>query len=337
MIQLISKTSFSYRHSVRIQWSKPQGSYTPPSCNSVIISSKSSSRLKLEMSTIACSEASQSEAYICTVALFLVFFGSPKEEKAHLRLPSVWRDLWGDMVLQNKASTDASDREVIKSIRGLIEKTPGEFDRHAEADTKLIKGKIDGESRVVTTTTKDESPPDTLKALWAQKQSSSNYQKMLTSRMTLPIWHYRGSILAAIEDHQVVIVCGATGCGKSTQVPTFILENELSQGRPCKIYCTEPRRISAISLARRVSEELGERKTDVGTTRSLVGFAIRLESQVTAQTRLVYATTGIVMRMLEGSQTLDGITHLLLDEVHERVLMSSCTCNVLDADCVRLN
>lgn len=284
------------------------------------------------MSTIACSESSQSEAYVCTVALFLVFFGSPKEEKAHLRLPSVWRDLWDDMVLRNKASSDASDREVIKNIRGLIEKTSGELGVLTEGDSKSTKGKSDGEPRGQLATTKDESPPDMLKALWAQKQSSSNYQKMVTSRMTLPIWQYRGSILGAIEDHQVVIVCGATGCGKSTQVPTFILENELSQGRPCKIYCTEPRRISAISLARRVSEELGERKTDVGTTRSLVGFAIRLESQVTAQTKLVYATTGIVMRMLEGSQTLDGITHLLLDEVHERVLISRCTCNVFDAD-----
>ena len=145
---------------------------------------------------------------------------------------------------------------------------------------------------------------------------------MLKSRETLPIWHYRHDILDAINNHQVVIICGATGCGKSTQVPAYILENELSTGRACKIYCTEPRRISAISLARRVSEELGEMKSAVGTSRSLVGFAIRLESQMTAQTRLVYATTGIVMRMLEGSQGLDSITHLLLDEVHERMYPS---------------
>ena len=74
-------------------------------------------------------------------------------------------------------------------------------------------------------------------------------------------------------------------------MPSFILEHELSQGKACKIYCTEPRRISAISLARRVSEELGERKNDLGTSRSLVGFAIRLESNVSKETRLVFATT----------------------------------------------
>ena len=97
-------------------------------------------------------------------------------------------------------------------------------------------------------------------------------------------------------------------------MPAYILENELSIGKSCKIYCTEPRRISAISLARRVSEELGENRGDFGTSRSLVGYAIRLESRVAPNTRLVYATTGIVMRMLEGSDELGDITHLVLDE-----------------------
>ena len=110
--------------------------------------------------------------------------------------------------------------------------------------------------------------------------------------------------------------------GKSTQVPAFILEHQLSQGKPCKIYCTEPRRISAISLARRVSEELGERKIELGSFRSLVGYAIRLESNTSKETRLVYATTGIVMRMLEASNDLKDITHIVLDEVHERTIDS---------------
>jgi ATP-dependent RNA helicase DHX29 len=100
------------------------------------------------------------------------------------------------------------------------------------------------------------------------------------------------------------------------------LEDQLSRGKPCKIYCTEPRRISAISLARRVSEELGERKNDLGTSRSLVGYAIRLESNTAKETRLIYATTGIVMRMLEGSNDLKDITHIVLDEVHERTIDS---------------
>lgn len=115
--------------------------------------------------------------------------------------------------------------------------------------------------------------------------------------------------------------------GKSTQMPSFILEDELSRGRHCKIYCTEPRRISAISLAQRVSEELGEAKGAVGTARSLVGYAIRLESHAVASTRLIYATVGIVLRMLESAKGLDEITHLVIDEIHERrfvTIISHC-------------
>lgn len=108
------------------------------------------------------------------------------------------------------------------------------------------------------------------------------------------------------------------GCGKSTQMPSFILEHELSNGRACKIYTTEPRRISALTLAQRVSQELGENKRDLGTIRSLIGYAIRLESQVASSTRLVYATTGIVLRMLESPQGFADVTHIIIDEVHER-------------------
>ncbi|EEU44989.1 uncharacterized protein NECHADRAFT_41135 [Fusarium vanettenii 77-13-4] len=146
--------------------------------------------------------------------------------------------------------------------------------------------------------------------------------RALQSRMQLPMWHFRQQVLDAVDGHQVVIVCGETGCGKSTQVPSFLLEHQLSQGKPCKVYCTEPRRISAISLARRVSEELGENRNDLGTNRSLVGYSIRLEAKASKETRLVYATTGIVMRMLEGSNDLQEVTHLVLDEVHERSIDS---------------
>lgn len=94
--------------------------------------------------------------------------------------------------------------------------------------------------------------------------------------------------------------------GKSTQVPAFILEDQLSQGRPCKIYCTEPRRISAISLAQRVSRELGDAPGAVGTLSSLVGYSIRLESNTTRNTRLAFVTNGIALRMLEGGTGQGG-------------------------------
>lgn len=111
--------------------------------------------------------------------------------------------------------------------------------------------------------------------------------------------------------------------GKSTQVPAFILEDQLSRGLPCKIYCTEPRRISAVSLAQRVSRELGDAPGTVGTLSSLVGYAIRLESNTTRNTRLTYITAGIALRKLEfGSGRNEQGT--AFDEITVSVICSSC-------------
>lgn len=106
----------------------------------------------------------------------------------------------------------------------------------------------------------------------------------------------------------------AFSSGKSTQVPSFILEDQLSQGKHCKIYCTEPRRISAISLAQRVSRELGDHPGAVGTQSSLVGYSIRLESNTSRNTRLAFVTNGIALRMLE-SGTGQGGQGTAFDEI----------------------
>lgn len=71
-----------------------------------------------------------------------------------------------------------------------------------------------------------------------------------------------------------------------------------------------------------MSQELGDAINAVGTNNSLVGYNIRLEAKVAASTRLVYATTGIVLRMLEGDRAFDEVTHLIIDEVHERSIDS---------------
>lgn len=274
------------------------------------------------METIACPDVSQSEAFISTFALFVIFASSVKEEKVHLRLPATWRNFWDELTLLRKQQIDVEDIQTLRGLRTLI------------SDQCLNDGNKDGVPSVsesappmtVGVALEDSSMTESpslastgiLQPLWTKQTSTAAYQRMLVARKALPIWNFKEELLRSFKDNQVVIVCGETGCGKSTQVPAYILEHELSGGRPCKIYCTEPRRISAISLARRVSEELGESKGDVGTSRSIVGFAVRLDSQVTRQTRLIYATTGIVMRMLESPTGLEEVTHLILDEVHER-------------------
>lgn len=105
------------------------------------------------------------------------------------------------------------------------------------------------------------------------KQTNPRYVSMMKKRMTLPSYSERENVLKMIEENQVVLISGETGCGKTTQVAQFILNDHIEKmkGSMCNVVCTQPRRISAISVAERVAEERAEK---IGSS---VGYHIRLE------------------------------------------------------------
>jgi len=319
--KIISPTTYSCRHSVTISWTKEQQLAYVLDIPAVSCSAQYE-QVTYSAITVATVSEQQSESYISTVALFSMFSCSPKEEKIYLRLPTAWRELYKDLLEQQQLRTDAADRLTIKKFRAVIQDQVEQEETDGVVLTSRFKQRNQGNNGTSNVPGSPQKPAsegsDSLRDLWAYKASTPAFQHMLQVRNTLPVLQYRQSILSTIDKHQVTIICGETGCGKSTQIPSFILEHELSKGVPCKIFCTEPRRISAISLAQRVSEELGEGPNALGTARSLVGYAIRLESKTSQQTRLIYATVGVVLRMLESSQRLEKVTHLIIDEVHER-------------------
>jgi HrpA-like RNA helicase len=114
---------------------------------------------------------------------------------------------------------------------------------------------------------------------------------------------------------QVVLISGETGCGKTTQVPQFLLDDP-SVGPTCSIVCTQPRRISAISVAERVASERGEA---AGGT---VGYAVRGDASEHARggppTQLSFVTPGLLLRRLGSDPSLQRYSHVLIDEVHEQ-------------------
>lgn len=322
----VSETAFAHRHLLSISWAKAQEVLVDQGVAGVELAS-SPNKVVFKMTEIATPDEKQSEAFIATTALFLIFGSSGKDEKVSLRLPSQFRDLWGEYSETKKNDADARDRSAIKELRALVRERRDQEEEDGVLLSGAFRGRNNGRNGGDTPDTiaaekRASGGPEYYQGIWQKKSSAPRYQAMLQSRMQLPMWNFRQEVVDAVEREQVVIICGETGCGKSTQTPAYLLEHQLAQGKPCKIYCTEPRRISAISLAKRVSEELGEGKGEVGTARSLVGYSIRLEAKTCKETRLIYATTGIVMRMLEGSNELREITHLVLDEVHERSIES---------------
>ncbi|KAI3696242.1 hypothetical protein L1987_79253 [Smallanthus sonchifolius] len=145
-------------------------------------------------------------------------------------------------------------------------------------------------------------------------QDSSDGWRMGELRKSLPAYKEKDAILNAISQNQVVIISGETGCGKTTQIPQFILESEIDslRGATCSIICTQPRRISAMSVSERIATERGEK---LGET---VGYKVRLEGIKGRDTRLLFCTTGILLRRLLVDRNLKGVTHVIVDEIHER-------------------
>eukprot|EP00746_Dinoflagellata_sp_MGD_P091751 gnl/MRDRNA2_/MRDRNA2_36344_c0_seq1.p1 gnl/MRDRNA2_/MRDRNA2_36344_c0~~gnl/MRDRNA2_/MRDRNA2_36344_c0_seq1.p1 ORF type:complete len:1014 (+),score=179.06 gnl/MRDRNA2_/MRDRNA2_36344_c0_seq1:163-3042(+) len=139
----------------------------------------------------------------------------------------------------------------------------------------------------------------------------------------LPITDRKAEIIRLVRANQFVILQGETGCGKTTQVPQYILEMaeqdaENEPDRPIRVICTQPRRLAAITVAKRVADERGE---TIGC--GAVGYKIRGETVAGTECKLLFCTTGVLLRRLiyEGRKWMFSpktVTHLLIDEVHER-------------------
>lgn len=128
----------------------------------------------------------------------------------------------------------------------------------------------------------------------------------------LPVSARRDEILAALRASQVLILCGETGSGKTTQIPKMCLEASL--GERGMIGCTQPRRIAARSVADRVAFEL---KGQLG---GLVGYKVRFTDKVRHDTRIKFMTDGILLAESQGDPLLSGYSCIVIDEAHERSL-----------------
>ncbi|CAD6196983.1 unnamed protein product [Caenorhabditis auriculariae] len=148
-----------------------------------------------------------------------------------------------------------------------------------------------------------------------EKVTESEKRKMSLeeTRRSLPVYAFREAFIEAVKEHQVLIIEGETGSGKTTQLPQYLYEAGFCEGGK-RIGCTQPRRVAAMSVASRVAEEVG---CKLGTQ---VGYSIRFEDCTSEKTMLKYMTDGMLLREFLNEPDLASYSVMMIDEAHERTL-----------------
>jgi ATP-dependent RNA helicase DHX8/PRP22 len=146
-------------------------------------------------------------------------------------------------------------------------------------------------------------------------------------RASLPIAKLKEQFLAAFKDNQMLVVIGETGCGKTTQITQYLVEEGYTNSRK-RVGCTQPRRVAAISVAKRVAEEMGCRLGEE------VGYAIRFEDMTSPETRIKYMTDGMLLREALTEPDLSQYSVIMIDEAHERTISTDVLFGLLK-ECVR--
>lgn len=161
-----------------------------------------------------------------------------------------------------------------------------------------------------------------------KNEGSSNFSTSKTlreQREYLPAFAVREDLLRVIRENQVIIVIGETGSGKTTQLTQFLKED--GYGASGMIGCTQPRRVAAMSVAKRVAEEM---EVELGST---VGYAIRFEDCTSKETVVKYMTDGVLLRESLNEPDLDKYSCIIMDEAHERALNTDILMGLFKRSC----
>lgn len=232
-------------------------------------------------------------------------------------VPAV-RDNQSDMAVFSRKGS-----KVVKERRQQRERQKQAQEATSLAGTTLgnvmgVKNEEDTDSALpIPKQDEDKAEPQSHKFSEVMKENDgasdfSQSKSMREQREFLPAFAVREDLLSVIRDNQVVIVVGETGSGKTTQLTQFLYED--GYGKRGMIACTQPRRVAAMSVAKRVSEEM---ECKLGST---VGYAIRFEDCTSDETIIKYMTDGILLRESLNEPDLDRYSCVIMDEAHERAL-----------------
>lgn len=152
---------------------------------------------------------------------------------------------------------------------------------------------------------------------------SSKYVEILKVRRDLPVHAQRDEFLKIYQENQIMVFVGETGSGKTTQIPQFVLFDEMPHLLNTQVACTQPRRVAAMSVAQRVAEEMDVKLGEE------VGYSIRFENKTSNKTILKYMTDGMLLREAMEDHDLKRYSCIILDEAHERTLATDILMGLL--------
>ncbi|KAK3549943.1 hypothetical protein QTP86_016870 [Hemibagrus guttatus] len=288
--------------------------------------------------TILTEDSMQAQHLGATLALYNLVKG----QSVHQLLPPPYRDVWLEWRdgehQQEERTRSAINKPRDQFISRLLTRIKQQLPQSETCPTDSSPSHCTEDSWEALADMEEEEKEDKKKEeeekshlLFLQLRGSELALRLLPERQRLPVFQHRSRVLEALQRHRVVVIAGETGSGKSTQIPQFILEEVLGKEdktKQCNVVVTQPRRISAMSLASRVNQELGS-EDQPGSKNSLCGYQIRMENRSSASTRLLYCTTGVLLRKLQQDPLLSSITHIIVDEVHERSVQSDFLLTIL--------
>lgn len=152
---------------------------------------------------------------------------------------------------------------------------------------------------------------------------SPKYFDILKIRRDLPVHAQRDEFLRIYQNNQIMVFVGETGSGKTTQIPQFVLFDEMPHLQNTQVACTQPRRVAAMSVAQRVAEEMDVKLGEE------VGYSIRFENKTCNKTILKYMTDGMLLREAMEDHDLTRYSCIVLDEAHERTLATDILMGLL--------
>ncbi|EAU37071.1 pre-mRNA splicing factor ATP-dependent RNA helicase PRP43 [Aspergillus terreus NIH2624] len=233
------------------------------------------------------------------------------------------------MVDRRSDSEDGSRAKRQKMDKTETDPRDNPYLAHMYADESRSDGTLDKDSpfakvkRHQTTAAQAKKIEDGDLNPFNNQPFSSKYFSILQTRRDLPVHAQRDEFLELYQKSQILVFVGETGSGKTTQIPQFVLFDDLPQTQRKMVACTQPRRVAAMSVAQRVAAEMDVKLGEE------VGYSIRFEDMTSPKTVLKYMTDGMLLREAMNDHNLNRYSTIILDEAHERTMATDVLMGLL--------